>query len=250
MFRVALAACCGPGLSAALVQSSGEARWKAEVAMLPESLQKACWPRLATACLVLVILVLGCGRAPDSEAEYSSRIGRQWHPVAVRHGQASLGSGADTVDCRVKAYGWKMLGEHRVKSVRDAWFQRGRAQQKWGWKLLVHNAGTDSLIVNITVHLMTDEDMLLQRTGFGRLAYMTRISPEIGGPSLGPEIPDNLVEPGETRLFSGTSWYWLDEHRREGRPDRIRWFIKSLGSSPGSRVVAQTLAAGEAEPSG
>jgi len=200
--------------------------------------------------VLVLTLVAGCGGptlAPN--AEYASRIGERWHPVTVGAEQASLASGADTVGCHVKAYGWKLLDLRRVKTIRDAWFQRGRPQQKWGWKLLVHNAGDNPLIVHIAVGLMPAEDMSVARSAHGSLSRAKPIGTNFGDPSPEPGIPKNLVKPGETRLFSDTSWYWLDEHSKEGRPDRIRWTIEHRGLAPGSRSILQEMAVRNPQPS-
>jgi len=201
--------------------------------------------------VLALTLVVACGSTLAPNAEYASRIGERWHPVTVRAEQMSLASGADTVECHVKAYGWKLLDLRRVKTIRDAWFQRGRAQQKWGWKLLVHNAGDDPFIVHIAVDLVTDEDMRLARSAHGSLSRAQLLGTNFGDPPPEPEpgIPKNLVKPGETRLFSDTSWYWLDEHSREGRPDRIRWTIEHRGLAPGSRSVPQEMAVRNSQPS-
>ena len=196
-----------------------------------------------------LILAAGCGPTLAPNAEYASRIGEGWDPVTVGAEQLSLASGADTVDCHVKAYGWKLLDVRRVKTIRDAWFQRGRPQQKWGWKLLVHNGGEEPFVVHIGVDLMTDEDMRVGRSGYGSLSRAQAIGVNIGDPPPAPVAPKNLVKPGETRLFSDTSWYWLDEHSREGRPDRIRWTIEHRGIAPDSRSVPQGMGAKNSHPS-
>jgi hypothetical protein len=201
--------------------------------------------------LLALTLLVGCGPSVAPNAEYASRIGERWHPVTVGPGQTSLASGAGTVECHVKAYGWKLLDLRRVKTIRDAWFQRGRPQQKWGWKLLVHNAGDGPFIVHIAVDLMTDEDMRVDHSAYGALSRAKLLGNNFGEPPPEPEpgIPKNLVKPGETRLFSGTSWYWLDEHSREGRPDRIRWTIDHRGLAPRSRSVPQEMAVENSQPS-
>ena len=199
--------------------------------------------------VLILVLVAGCGSELAPNSEYASRIGADWHPVTVRDGQVSLASGAGSVDCQVKAYGWKLLDMRRVKATRDAWFQRGRPKQKWGWKLLVHNGGEDPFIVHIGVDLMTDEDMRVGRSGHGSLLRAQPISHSIGGPPPEPVAPKNLVKPGETRLFSDTSWYWLDEHGREGRLDRIRWTIEHRGLARDSRSAPQEMAAENSQPS-
>ena len=199
--------------------------------------------------VLTLILVVGCGSTLAPNAEYASRIGERWHPVTVGAEQVSLASGADTVECHVKAYGWKLLDMRRVKKTRDAWFQRGRPQQKWGWKLLVHNAGGSPFIVHIGVDLMTDEDMRIGHSGHGSLSRAQAIGVNFGDPPPQPAVPKNLVKPGETRLFSDTSWYWADEHSREGRPDRIRWTIEHRGLAPRSRSVPQEMAAKNSQPS-
>ena len=200
--------------------------------------------------MVLALVFLSaCGTAPNGDPVYTARLGREWHPMAVRADQVSLASGADTVNCHVKAYGWKLLDKQRVKTIRDAWFQRGRPRQKWGWKMFVQNAGDAPFIVHIGVTLVTDEDMQLGSSGYGMLAYLERLGDEIGSVSLGRVTPKNLVRPGETRLFSGTAWYWLDEHSREGHPARVRWSIEHLYEAPGSQPVHQRMAIEELQPS-
>ena len=218
----------------------------AAIVRRPGAARKKHLIRLTAAGLILVALTCGCGTTPGPHGEYVSRIGRQWHPVVATGKQASLASGSDTANCQVKAYGWRMLSQHRVKSARDPWFQRGRAQQEWGWKLLVHNAGNEPRIVNITVDLMTDEGQRVQRS---RLAYMQPISVMPGGPAPEAPIPKNVVEPGETRLFTMTSSYWIDEHEGEGRPDRVQWSILCLDMNPDSLGVSLKMASGESQPS-
>ncbi len=194
------------------------------------------------AALVLV-LVVGCA---SDNSEYAFRIGEDWHPVTVGDGQVSLASGADSVVCQVKAYGWKMLSTSRVKAPRDAWFQRGRLKQKWGWKLLVHNASSETFGVGINVSLMSDHDVRIDRSGFWESA---RISPSLGGGPIWSDNDPNRVQGGETRLLSGTAWYWVDEHRREGRAHRVEWTIRHYEGSWSARNNLQQMAKGSSQPS-
>ena len=202
--------------------------------------------KLAAGGLIIAALVCGCSRTSGPHAEYAARIGRQWHPVAVTEGQTSLASGVNTASCQVKAYGWRTLGQRHVKSRRETWFQRGRAQQEWGWRLLVHNAGSEPRIVNIRVVLMTDEGRRLQ---ISSLLYAIPISDKIGGPPPEPPPPKNVVEPGETRLFTGRSKYWIDEHLGEGEPDRIEWSVYCFGMNPDEPVVSLKMTGADSQPS-
>ena len=199
---------------------------------------------------LVLVLVVGCGPELAPNPEYAARIGTDWHPVTVGDGQVSLASGADSVQCHVNSYGWKLLDMTRIKATRDAWFQRGRAKQKWGWKLLIHNAGAEPIAVRIDAELMSDQDIGIRHITFGRGAGRARVMASLyGGGPVWSDTGENVVLGGETKLFSGTSWYWLDEHQEEGRPDRLEWSVQHVVADSREPAILQTMAVRSSQPS-
>ena len=168
--------------------------------------------------LVAAVLAALCAAAVADghleRLEYISMINGgvvgDWDGKCVGKDQVTLAKADPSWPCHVKAYGWKLLDSWRERESGAPWWSRGRLKQKWGWKMVIRNAGEVPFPFHADVRLVSTEDFVLSSDSLGGL----------GSSDL------SWVGAGETKLFAGTAVYDVQELRGEGEVSHITWNVR------------------------